>query len=407
MQDEDKTKEQLICEMSSLRQRMRELESRSPDAETLQVQAGRLGSMLDDVPIGFAVFNRDLTVLWVNQMLAAMFSSDPELMVGRNVYDVWPEASDLRDIYDRVLQGEAIDFRTQKIQYPQGDRYFEVHYRPVSHITGALAGLLLVSIDITERIRAEDAVEKRSEELARSNAELEQFAYVASHDLQEPLRSLVGFTSLLERRYRSVLEETGSAYITRIVNAATRMQQLINDLLTYSRVGRGTEGFDASDCGSLLDLELESLRASIQKSGAHVTRDVLPTLNSHPALIGQIFRNLVSNAIKFRAQEPPRIHVSASQTNSDWVFAIRDNGIGIEPQYADRIFSIFQRLHTREEYPGTGIGLSVCKKAVEQLGGRIWVESEYGKGSTFSFTIPVSKYEGSIETSAPPTHDFN
>ena len=400
MKDEDTTKEQLIYELSSLRQRMGELKSRSPDAETLQAQVNRLGPMLDEIPMGFTVFSRDMTVLWVNQMLAAMFSSEPELMVGRNVYDVWPEAYDLSWIYDRVFQGEAVDLPTLKIQYPQRDRYFELHVRPVTNNTGAVIGLILVSIDISERIRAEDAVQKRTEELARSNAELEQFAYVASHDLQEPLRSLVGFASLLERRYQSALEETGSGYLTRIVNAAARMQQLINDLLAYSRVGRGTEEFGTTDCGSLLDLELENLRASIQKSGAYVTRDVLPTLNCHPSLIGQIFRNLISNAIKFRTQEPPLIHVSASQRDGDWVFAIQDNGIGIEPEYSDRIFSIFQRLHTREEYPGTGIGLSICKKAVEQLGGRIWVESEYGKGSTFSFTIPVTTVEGSIYTSA-------
>ena len=390
MKDEDKTRDQLIDEVSSLRRRINELESRSPDAETLQVQANRLGPMLDDVPMGFTVFSRDMTVLWVNQMLAGMFSSKPELMIGRNVFDVWPEAYDLRDIYRRVLQGEALDFSTLKIEYPERERYFEVYYRPLGDNSGTVAGIILLSIDITERVRAEDEVQKRTAELARSNAELEQFAYVASHDLQEPLRSLVGFASLLERRYKSDLEETALGYITRIVNAATRMQQLVNDLLTYSRVGRSAEELGTIDCGSLLDLELENLRASIQTSGARVTKDVLPTLESHPSLLGQIFRNLISNAIKFRTEETPRIHISANQNHSEWVFAVKDNGIGIEPQHSDRIFSVFQRLHTREEYPGTGIGLSICKKAVEQLGGRIWVESKYGQGSTFSFTIPVS-----------------
>ena len=243
---------------------------------------------------------------------------------------------------------------------------------------------------LLQNARLSQAIEKHAVELARSNAELEQFAYVASHDLQEPLRSIAGFTGLLERRYRGKLGEDADRFVTRIVVAVGRMQQLINDLLTYSRVGRGLQELTPTDSEALVREEISNLQAAITESEAVVSLDQLPTVTADGPLLGQVVRNLIGNAIKYKGKEAPRVHIAAKQQDNEWVFSVRDNGIGIEPQYNQRIFNIFQRLHTREEYAGTGIGLSICKKAVDYLGGRIWVESELGKGSTFYFTVPLA-----------------
>ena len=256
--------------------------------------------------------------------------------------------------------------------------------RLLTTVAGGLGVLL-------ESARLYDALEQRAEELARSNADLEQFAYVASHDLQEPLRSVVGFTSLLSRRYKGQIDENADRFIERAVLAASRMQGLINDLLSYSRVGRNFEGPVRVDAEALLDQELDGLHAAIQESSASVTHDPLPSIAADSSLLGQVFRNLIGNAIKFRGESPPAVHVSVEEQGAEWKFAVKDNGIGIDPQFAERIFTIFQRLHTREEYPGTGIGLSICKKAIERLGGRIWVESQLGQGSTFYFTVPIDQ----------------
>ena len=255
--------------------------------------------------------------------------------------------------------------------------------------------------DITQRKRAEEELKHYVDELERSNQELEQFAYIASHDLQEPLRMVASYTQLLVRRYKGKLDSDADEFIAYAVDGATRMQDLINDLLTYSRIGTRGKDFEPTDCEAVFDRTLGNLQKAIEESGAKVTHDPLPTVMADDMQLGQLFQNLIGNAIKFRSEEPPSIHVSCerigksaignpqSAMNKAWVFSVRDNGIGIDPEFTGRIFIIFQRLHKRREYPGTGIGLAVCKKIVERHGGRIWVESQPGKGSTFYFTIPL------------------
>jgi light-regulated signal transduction histidine kinase (bacteriophytochrome) len=227
-----------------------------------------------------------------------------------------------------------------------------------------------------------------SEELARSNRELEQFAYVASHDLQEPLRTLASYAKLLSRRYGGQLDEKGNRFIQYISEEAVRMQVLINDLLRYSQVGRQAQTFAPCDCSMVFDVVLRRLDRAIANSGATITHGELPIIMADENQMVQLLQNLISNAIKYRSRQPPVIHLSAESQEQQWLFGVRDNGIGLDVKYAERIFVIFQRLHTQEEYSGTGIGLAIAAKIVERHGGRIWVESEVGKGSTFYFTLP-------------------
>jgi PAS domain S-box-containing protein len=256
-----------------------------------------------------------------------------------------------------------------------------------------LDGLSSTVAQVVQQAAAEEKLRLSFIDLERSNNELEQFAYVASHDLQEPLRMMSSYTQLLARRYRGRLDADADEFIAFAVDGANRMQKLINDLLAYSRVGTRGKGFEPTDCTGVLDQAIANLKAAIEESGAVVTHDPLPIVMADNLQLVQLFQNLIGNAIKFHGKEPLRVHVSAGQKENEWVISVRDNGIGIDHQYAERIFVIFQRLHTKEEYPGTGIGLAICKKIVERRGGRIWVESQPGIGSTFYFTIPIGGNE--------------
>ena len=227
------------------------------------------------------------------------------------------------------------------------------------------------------------------EELARSNRDLEQFAYVASHDLQEPLRMVATYTQLLAERYQGKLDDSSDKYIHYAVDGALRMQKLVQDLLAFSRVGRQGMALGSTDCNVVLQAALQNLEAAILESGATVKPDQLPVVMADGSQLAQVFQNLIGNAIKFRGAGTPVIKVRAEAKAREWIFSVEDNGIGIAAEQAEDIFVIFRRLHTREEYSGNGIGLSICKKIIEHHGGRIWVESEPGQGSTFKFTIPV------------------
>ncbi len=241
--------------------------------------------------------------------------------------------------------------------------------------------------DISERKRAEAELKIANKELSRSNKDLEDFAYIASHDLQEPLRSVAGSCQLLKRRYADKLDASALEFIDFAVAGAKRMEELINDLLSYSRVSTKAKEPKIVDMNKVLSNVLDNLRTAISDAGAKVTSSELPTLAIDEWQVYQLLQNLIANALKFKSNDVPKIHISATQEQGQWHFSVSDNGIGIESKYFDRIFEVFKRLHTRDQYPGTGIGLASCKKIVERHGGEIWLESVVGEGTTFHFTL--------------------
>ena len=244
-----------------------------------------------------------------------------------------------------------------------------------------------------ERTRAEEQLRQTSANLERSNTDLQQFAYVASHDLFEPLRMVVSYLQLLSERYKERLDPAAQEFIGFAVDGAQRMQALIHDLLAYSRLDIRGRPFAPTDGEQVFKAAVANLKVAIEESGAAITHGPLPEVRADAIQLTQVLQNLIGNGLKFRGAEPPRLEVGANPRNGEWVFWVRDNGIGIEAKYFDRIFVIFQRLHTRREYSGTGMGLAICKRIIERHGGRIWVESSPGQGSTFFFTLPRAREE--------------
>jgi len=277
----------------------------------------------------------------------------------------------------------AMEFLARDIR-PRDERVLEIG-QSVGKQVGQFIGRKQAEVALRE---ANAELTRKAQELARSNAELEQFAYVASHDLQEPLRMVSSYTQLIMRRYSDRLDGDAREFMDFIVDGSARMKRLIEDLLAYSRVGTHGKELKPIDCETVLEKALVNLRGTIEDTGAVVTHDPLPTADADNSQLVQLFQNLIGNAIKFRGAAPPAVHVSAEERADVWVFIVRDNGIGIEPQYFERIFMVFQRLHGKAEYPGTGIGLAICKKVVDRHGGRIWVESQPGQGSKFCFALP-------------------
>jgi PAS domain S-box-containing protein len=268
-------------------------------------------------------------------------------------------------------------------------RYIIVRVRVMKDETGKTIKTYGVNQDITERKKIEQELAKRNEELTRSNAELEQFAYVASHDLQEPLRMVASYTQLLARRYKDKLDDSANEFINFAVDGANRMQTLINDLLAFSRIGTRGKLFAPVNCQKVIAQAIHNLKLSIEESKATVNFDQLPTVYADDQQLVQLFQNLIGNAVKYHSDKPPLITISAKREDDDWIFSVNDNGIGIEPKYFERIFVIFQRLHGMHEYSGTGIGLAICKKIVTRHGGLIWVDSKPGDGTAFYFTLPA------------------
>ena len=267
-----------------------------------------------------------------------------------------------------------------------GSTIIDVYNFPFTDIDDSLM-ILEMDIDITERKKAEEMLKLKVEELKRSNEELEQFAYISSHDLQEPLRMITSYLQLLQRKYQGNLDDTADKYINFSIDGAARMQNLIIDFLEYSRVSTVDDEPESIDCEFILNKVLSDIKAVIKENKATISHDTLPEVMVDSNQLGQVFQNLILNGIKFCSEDAPKIHIAADRKANELVFSVQDNGIGIDPQYSERIFEIFKRLHKRVEYSGTGIGLAICKKIVERHGGCIWVESELGKGSTFYFTL--------------------
>jgi len=370
----------------------RDITERRRAEEALKITKDRLLFATEGANLGVWNWNTVTGELIWSDKCKALFGIRPDETMS---YQRFSDAlhPDDRERTDKAVQ-DALDNHTDyDIEYrslwPDGSiHWLAARGRGYYDATGKAVRLEGVVLDITARKRDEEARKQTAADLERSNKELEQFAYVASHDLQEPLRMVSSYTQLLAQRYEGQLDDKAKKYIDYAVDGAVRMQRLINDLLMYSRVGTQGKPFEPTDSHSVLGEILRNLQAAIEESRAIITNDDLPTVRADASQFAQVFQNLIGNAIKFRLDSPPHIHVSARDRGHEWVFSVADNGIGIDPQYKDRLFAIFQRLHTKQEYPGTGIGLALCKKIVERHGGKIWFESEPGKGSTFFFSIP-------------------
>lgn len=323
-------------------------------------------------------------ILFVNQAFEDMLGSDP---VGGKCYEQFQGFSKPC----RFCTNEKI-LNTQKpytweYYNPVLDKYLLITDQIITWPDGRDVRFE-VAIDITKRKRAEEKLKLTLKDLKCSNEELERFAYVASHDLQEPLRKVKSFTELFANKYAGHLDEKADRYIHYIVDGAQRMQNLINDILSFSRITTRGKEFEETNLQHLLTITLDNLSRIIEDYEATITYDKLPTVNADDSQMLQVFQNLIHNAIKFRGEESPDIHISVEEKTNFWEFSVQDNGIGIDPQYFDKIFVIFQRLHTKQEYSGTGIGLAICKKIIERHNGEMWVDSQNGKGSTFYFTLP-------------------
>ena len=354
---------------------------------------------MESAPDGMAILDQDGRYVYLNDAHVKIHGYDRAEELRGQTWKALYGPEELRRLEQEIMplfwrqgrwRGEAVGRRRDGSLFDQ-----EVSLAAIKS-----GGLICVVRDITERKQVAEALARQAEALARSNAELEQFAYVASHDLQEPLRMVASYVQLLARRYQGRLDADADVFITFAVQGANRMREMIHDLLAYSRVGTQGKAFEPVDTGALFDQVIANFELTVAETKAVVTRNGLPTVAGDAVQLGQVFQNLLSNALKFHAHEPPRVHVSSERAGDMWLLTVQDHGIGIDPAYSGRIFALFQRLHTAEEYPGTGIGLAICKKIVERHGGRIWVESALGKGATFHFTLPPD-----VSAKEAGTHD--
>jgi PAS domain S-box-containing protein len=366
----------------------------SRDLSERKESEAKYRGLLEAAPDAMVVVNRGGEIVLLNVQAEKQFGYRRDELVGQKVKNIIPEgfaerliADGTRSAAEALAQhiGTGIELsgrRKDGSEFP-----IEIMLSPLENAEGILVTAAIR--DISARKKSEEHLVKTVRELKRSNDELQQFGYVASHDLQEPLRMVASYTQLLAKRYQGKLDSDADEFIAFAVDGCHRMQGLLKDLLAYSRSATNGKALHEISGEMSLREALSNLRATIQESGAVVTHDSLPAITTDSTQLTQVFQNLVGNAIKYRTAEVPHVHVSVSKNGgNEWIFSVRDNGLGIAPQYFERIFVLFQRLHGREEFEGTGIGLAICKKIVERLGGRIWVESQPEKGSTFFFALP-------------------
>ncbi|MGA2194310.1 MAG: ATP-binding protein, partial [Bryobacteraceae bacterium] len=348
-------------------------------------------AIVETVREPLVILNQNLQVMKANKTFYQTFQAARQETEGRLIYELgngqW-NIPKLRELLESILPAHSTfrDFEVTHEFDRVGRKVMLLNASEIFNPNAQARTILLAIEDATDRKQAEET-------LRTTNAELQHFAYALTHDLQEPLRMVVNFTELLGREYAGKLGNDADTFISYSVQGALRIEALLKGLLAYWEItDREQDSFSPIDCGTVLAKALLNLQVAIAENGAVVTSDPLPTVVAEEVLLTQLFQNLISNSIKYRSKEAPRIHVSAERDAEGWMFAVRDNGIGIDPQDADRVFGMFKRLHG-SEIPGTGIGLALCKKVVERKGGRIWVESEIGKGATFKFTIPTRRTE--------------
>jgi len=366
-------------------------ERKRAEAQLLESEE-RFRAMANSAPVLIWVSDTDKSLTWFNRGWLEFVGHSIEEETGEGwIENVHPlDRERCLEIYHNAFDAREPFKMEYRLRRNDGTwRWVLDSGVPRSGPNQDFSGYIGSCIDITERKQAEVETQRMMIDLKRSNQELEQFAYVASHDLQEPLRMVSSYVQLLARRYRGKLDSDADEFINYAVDGVTRMKILINDLLAFSRVGTHGNELSPVQLKDAVEIAISNLRLAIEENNALVTFDALPEVLADEGQMVQLFQNLIGNAIKFHSKEPPKVQIKVRREKDQWQFSVCDNGIGIDPQFAERIFVIFQRLHTREEYSGTGIGLSICRKIVERHGGRIWVESEYGRGATFCFTLPV------------------
>jgi PAS domain S-box-containing protein len=354
----------------------------------LEESEEKLRLFIEHAPAALAMFDHDMRYLEASSRWKTERGLEGRDVRGLLHYEAFPWAKRWQESHRRALSGEVVRDENAMLQGADGtERWIRWEIRPW-HAKGEIGGIIILTEDITVRKQAEEAAERYTRELKRSNEELEQFAYIASHDLQEPLRMVASYSELLAERYHGKLDANADKYIGYAVDGAHRMQRLIRDLLAYSRVSSQARPLQATDASAVLNLVIATMKAPIQSSGAEVICRSLPNVMADEGQLAQVFQNLIGNALKFHSDAPPRIEIGACGSGDVWQFIVADNGIGIAKENAGRIFQMFQRLHTREEYEGSGIGLAIARRIVERHGGRIWFDSTPGQGTTFYFTLP-------------------
>jgi PAS domain S-box-containing protein len=349
--------------------------------------------------IGYAnapiiVWNSRNEITRFNRAAEILTGFPSSAMIGKSIETLFPEDRGENNKLS-VIRSTIHEHSSETVEIPILNQKGEVrtvlwNFAVITETDGTIRSTIAQGQDITDRKNAENRLQEYTENLKRSNEDLERFAYIASHDLQEPLRNVVSFSQLLSKRYTGKLDPDANEFIGYIVEGGKRMQALVSDLLEYSRVNTRAVPFAPVESEDVVDRVMQNLFFSIQESSATIETGSLPAVLADVAQLGMVFQNLIANAIKFRSEEPPYIQISAERSGMMWKFAVRDNGIGIDPNFHARIFEIFQRLHTRDKYPGTGVGLAIVKRIIERHGGKIWVESEVGRGSTFYFTLPAA-----------------